>query len=68
VAQPELRVLEDAAAAVGLGRRTLERWLSEGKLTGYKIAGDRKRYIDMKQLARLRQPQALPKPRRRKKA
>jgi excisionase family DNA binding protein len=61
----KLRPLDDVAAQTGLGRRTLQTWLGQGLLTAYKIAGDRKRYIDVAELDRLRQPQAIRKEKRR---
>ena len=56
---PTLRALEDAADESGLGRRTLSRWVAEGKLTAYGSAGDRKRYVDMDAIKRLRKPKPL---------
>jgi len=64
---PRLKALDDAAAQSGVHRRTLQRWLNDGSLTAYRIAGDRKRYIDLDELEKLRQPVALPRPRRRRK-
>jgi excisionase family DNA binding protein len=54
------KTLDDAARQLGIGRRTLTRWISEGKLTGYTIAGDRRRYVDMDEVKKLRQPKPLP--------
>ena len=58
---PRLKPLDDAVQDTGLGRRTLQRWLSEGILTAYKIAGDKRRYVDVEEIEKLRQPQPLPK-------
>lgn len=57
---PSLRSLDDAAREVGVSRRLLQRWISEGKLQAYRIAGDRRRFIDIDQLNRLRKPERLP--------
>ncbi len=59
--RPRLVPLDEAAEATGLGRRTLQSWLHDGRLTGYRIAGDRRRYLDLGELDRLRRPQRLPK-------
>jgi excisionase family DNA binding protein len=56
---PTWRALDDAAQQVGVSRRTLTRWISEGKLTAYRIAGDRRRYVDMDDIKRLREPEPL---------
>jgi excisionase family DNA binding protein len=58
---PNVKSLDDAARLSGVHRRTIQRWLWEGKLTGYRIPGDRKRYVDLEELARFRAPQALPR-------
>jgi excisionase family DNA binding protein len=59
---PSLRSLDDAAREVGVSRRLLQRWISEGKLQAYRIAGDRRRYVDIDELNRLREPEKLPRP------
>lgn len=61
---PSLRSLDDAAREVGISRRLLQRWISEGKLQAYRIAGDRRRFVDIEQLNRLRKPEKLPRKRR----
>jgi excisionase family DNA binding protein len=53
------RSLDEAARQTGISRRTLNRWLSEGKLTPYRIAGDRRRFVDLDEVKRLRKPQPL---------
>jgi len=58
---PNVKSLDDAARLSGVHRRTIQRWLWEGKLTGYRIPGDRRRYVDMGELESLRTPQALPR-------
>jgi excisionase family DNA binding protein len=59
-----IKTLDEAAVVTGLGRRTLQRWITDGKLTGFRVFGDRKRYVDLDEVARLRQPKALPRRRR----
>jgi excisionase family DNA binding protein len=56
---PTLKTLDDAARLSGVSRRLLQRWVSEGKLTAYRIAGDRHRYVDMQQIERLRKPEPI---------
>ncbi len=47
--------MDEAARQGGLGRRTLTRWVSEGKLRAYYAPGDRKRYVDMDEIAKARE-------------
>lgn len=58
---PQFKPLDEAARLSGVGRRTIQRWLGEGRLTAYKIAGDKKRYVDVDEIDKLREPQPLPK-------
>jgi len=52
---PTWRSMEDAATETGIGRRTLTRWVSEGKLRAYTRAGDRKRYVDLEDIRKLQE-------------
>ncbi len=52
---PTWRSLDDAAAQTGISRRTLTRWVSEGKLRAYSRAGDRKRYVDLDDIRKLQE-------------
>ncbi|HEV2033389.1 MAG TPA: helix-turn-helix domain-containing protein [Candidatus Dormibacteraeota bacterium] len=54
-----LRTLDEAARAAGIGRRTLDRLVADGKLKAYKQIGDRRHYIDMDELDRLRKPRPV---------
>ncbi|MGA7911390.1 MAG: MerR family transcriptional regulator [Candidatus Dormiibacterota bacterium] len=54
MALADIKSLDDAATATGLGRRTLQRWLGAGLLTAYKVPTDRRRYLDLRQIERLR--------------
>ena len=59
---PTMRPMDDAAKQTGIGRRTLQRWISEGVITAYSITGDRRRYVDMDEIRRLREPKPIPRP------
>ena len=50
---PTWRSLDEAAKQTGISRRTLTRWVSEGKLRAYARAGDRKRYVDLDDIREL---------------
>jgi excisionase family DNA binding protein len=52
---PTWRSLDDAAKKTGISRRTLTRWVSEGKLRAYSRAGDRKRYVDLDEIRKLQE-------------
>jgi excisionase family DNA binding protein len=52
---PTWRSLDEAAEQTGIGRRTLTRWVSEGKLRAYARAGDRKRYVDLDDIRKLQE-------------
>lgn len=57
---PTWRTMDEASEQTGIGRRTLTRWVSEGRLRAYSRAGDRKRYIDLDDIKKLQQLQVLP--------
>jgi len=59
---PTLKSLDEAAEITGVPRRTLQRWLEEGKLTPWTIEGDRRRFVDLDEIKALREPR--PEPRR----
>src|SRR5438045_2191517 len=52
---PTWRSLDEAAEQTGVSRRTLTRWISDGKLRAYSRAGDRKRYADLDDIQKLQQ-------------
>jgi excisionase family DNA binding protein len=56
---PTWRSLDDAAQQTGISRRTLTRWISEGKLTAYSRAGDRRRYVDLDHIRKLQELRPL---------
>jgi excisionase family DNA binding protein len=56
-----LSSIDEAAGALKIGRRTIQRWISEAKLTGYRIEGDKRRYVDLEEIRRLREPQPMPR-------
>jgi predicted site-specific integrase-resolvase len=53
---PRWRPLSDAADESGVSRRTLERWLARGLLRRYTVMGDRRTYIDLDEVDKLREP------------
>lgn len=53
------RSLDDAAKQTGIGRRTLSRWISQGRIKGYTIAGDRRRFVDLDEIKKLREPKEI---------
>lgn len=57
---PTWRSLDDAAKQSGVSRRTLQRWVQQGRLTPYTIAGDPKMYLDLDQIRKLREPKPRP--------
>jgi excisionase family DNA binding protein len=59
---PTWRTLDDAARQTGVSRRTLTRWISQGRLTAYTVAGDLHRYVDLDQIKKLREPKPIPTP------
>ncbi len=50
---PTWRSLEEAAKQTGVSRRTLTRWISDGRLRAYSRAGDRRRFVDLDDLRKL---------------
>lgn len=52
----ELRTLKEAAAGAGVSRATLWRWLRAGKIRRYRVAGDRRVFVDLDQILDLRRP------------
>jgi excisionase family DNA binding protein len=58
---PRIKPLDEAARLSVVGRRTLQRWLGEGRLTAYRIAGDKRRFVDVDEIEKLRRPEPLPR-------
>jgi excisionase family DNA binding protein len=58
------RTLDQAARQLGVSRRTLTRWVTAGRVKAYTIAGDKRRYVDMDELRRLREPKPIEPPKR----
>jgi excisionase family DNA binding protein len=58
---PTIKSLDEAAEITGVPRRTLQRWLEEGKLTPWTIEGDRRRFVDLDEIRRLREPRPAPR-------
>jgi excisionase family DNA binding protein len=68
-AMPTLKTLDEAAkvripvkgrGVVQVSRRTLQQWLQDGKLKGWRIEGDRRRFVDMDEVKKLLEPRPLP--------
>ena len=59
---PTWRSLDDAASQTGISRRTLTRWIGQGRLRAYSIAGDRRRYVDLDEIRKLREPRPIEPP------
>jgi excisionase family DNA binding protein len=59
-----LRTLDEASRIAGIGRRTLDRLVADRKLRAYKLVGDRRHYVDMDELDRLRRPKPVARPKR----
>lgn len=58
-AMPSLRSLGEAAEVTGVSRRLLQKWVSDGKLKRWKIEGDRKLYVDLDAIKKLREPKPI---------
>ena len=53
-----------AARQLGVSRRTLTRSITAGRVKAYSIAGDKRRYVDMDELRRLRELKPIEPPKR----
>ncbi len=51
---PRLMTLDEAAKATRVSRRTIQRWLGDGLLSAYRLAGDRRRHVDPSEIRPLR--------------
>lgn len=56
------RTLDEAANQVGISRRTLQRWISERRIHSYTIAGDRRSWVDLDEVRKLRVPRPKARP------
>lgn len=56
MSDPNLTTLDNAALAVGRSPKTLRNYIADGRLTGYKIHGQRGLYIDTDEARRLFPP------------
>lgn len=50
------RTLDEAAVQVGVSRRTLQRWIADRRIHAYRIAGDRRAWVDLDEVRELRKP------------
>ncbi len=56
---PRWRTLDDAAAQTGISRRTLNRLISRGQLRVYTVVGDRRHFVDLDEIKKLKQPKPI---------
>jgi excisionase family DNA binding protein len=56
------RHLDDAAREEGVSRRTLNRWIEQGRLRVYRVPGDRRRMVDLDEIKKLRRPEPVKRP------
>ena len=56
---PTWRTLDEAAKQLRLSRRTITRWVQGGHIRVYEIPGDRKRYVDLDEIKKFRQPRPV---------
>lgn len=60
--------MDEAAKQLKLSRRTITRWVGEGRIRVYSIPGDRKRYVDLDEIRKMRStPQLIAHPGRKPK-
>ena len=57
---PKVLALDEAAKRIGVSRRTLQRWLAEGRIKRFRVAGDRRVFVDPEEIERLREPREEP--------
>ncbi len=52
--------IQEAAERYTVARRTLDRWIHDGRLRGYRLTGDRKTYVRASMVERLmKEPPAV---------
>ena len=56
---PTIKSLDEAARLTGVSRRLIQKWLGGKRLTAYSIAGDRRRFVDLDEIKKLREPRPL---------
>jgi hypothetical protein len=57
---PTLKPITEAVRLAKVSRRLLNQWLKEGRIKKWKIEGDRRGYVDMQEIERLKQPRIVP--------
>jgi excisionase family DNA binding protein len=63
-AMPKVITVAEAAERLGVHDRTIRRWIREGKLKPYKLAGDTRRFVSVDEVEALREPQEYQPPER----
>lgn len=56
----KLRIAVAGRGFVSVSRRTLQQWLTDGKLRGYRIEGNPHRFVDLDEVTKLVQPAVVP--------
>jgi len=56
---PTIKSLDEAGRLTGVSRRLIQKWLGGKRLTAYSIAGDRRRFVDLDEIKKLREPRPL---------
>lgn len=57
---PNLKSIDEAAKIAKVSRRLLQQWMTETKLKRWKVPGDRRRFVDMDEIRRLKEPRQVP--------
>ena len=63
---PTWRSMDDAAKTLKVSRRTITRWVTAGLIRVYRVPGDRKRYVDLDEIRKMRTPTPIDRPGREK--
>jgi len=67
-AMPTLKTLDEVAqlripvtgrGSLRVSRRLLQQWLQQGKLKGWRIEGDKRRFVDLDEVKKLMQPRPI---------
>jgi len=65
---PTLKTLDEVAklsipvagrGSLRVSRRLLQQWLQQGKLKGWRIEGDKRRFVDLDEVKKLMQPRPV---------
>ena len=56
---PTWRTMDEAAKQSKVSRRTITRWVTAGLIRVYRVEGDRRRYVDLDEIRKMRQPRLI---------